>query len=145
MTVQYDRLCNRDAHILELYTLRVCLYTVYNLVREKKMRVFTVLGYKFLVLGRWNCFRWKYIFLYIYLCWWITVTCDWKIVEIEIIKKTLFKNWTGHNDQWTKIKKQKDLRGLVCYFFFQFSWDKENYISYPNLTFAERVTNKLFA
>lgn len=35
MTVQYDRLCNRDAHILELYTLRVCLYTVYNLVREK--------------------------------------------------------------------------------------------------------------
>ena len=36
MTVQYDRLCNRDAHILELYTLRVCLYTVYNLEREEK-------------------------------------------------------------------------------------------------------------
>ena len=125
MTVQYDRLCNRDAHILELYTLGVCLYTVYNLVREKKMRVFTVLGYKFLVLGRWNCFIWKYIFLYIYLCWWITVTCDWKIVEIEIIKKTFFKNWTGHNDQWTKIKKHEDLRDLVCYFFFQFSGEKK--------------------
>jgi len=44
--------CSRGAHILELYTLRVCLYTVYNLVSQnkavgtKKCGVFTVLGYK---------------------------------------------------------------------------------------------------